>query len=66
MCVLLRAIDLGDATTPERGVLIRRQNECSVVAYDHRLTPEQGIAKALHLPYLTDEESEWLQARLTG
>jgi hypothetical protein len=63
MCVLLRAIDFGDAATPERGVMIRRRNDCSVIAFDHRLTPDQAIAKALRLEYLTDEESEWLQAR---
>lgn len=59
MCVLLRAIDFHTAG-PERGVVLRRRNECSVIAYDHRLTQLQAIAKALRLEYLTVEEIEWL------
>lgn len=63
MCVLLRAIDFR-SDGPERGVVLRRRNGCSVIAYDHRLTREQAVAKAFRLEYLTVEECEWLSRQM--
>lgn len=59
MPVYVQPVDFGAAATPGGGVIIRRDGDITLIAYDHRLSLALGLTKASTLP-LTCEESEWV------